>query len=84
MQILLLNGENQANYIYLKQQFKGHDCSVTRFGKILPLCQIAFGKFLTVYFIFGKMLSLLWQICDIIGLISIVANGQTLKNNLTI
>ena len=27
-----------------------------------------FGKFLTVYFLFGKMLSLLWQICDIIGL----------------
>ena len=28
-----------------------------------------FGKFLTVYFLFGKVLSLLWQICDIIGLI---------------
>ena len=30
------------------------------------------------------MLSLLWQICDIIGLIFIVANGQILKTNLTI
>ena len=43
-----------------------------------------FGKFLTVYFLFGKMLSLLWQICDIIGLIFGVANGQILKNFLTI
>ena len=42
------------------------------------------GKFLTVYFLFGKMLSLLWQIWYIIGLIFIVANGQILKNNLTI
>ena len=38
-----------------------------------------FGKSLLVYFSFGKMLSLLWQICDIIGLIFIVANGQILK-----
>ena len=30
------------------------------------------------------MLSLLWQICDNIGLIFIVANGQILKNNPTI
>ena len=43
-----------------------------------------FGNFLTVYFLFGKMLSLLWQTCDIIGLICIVGNGQILKNNLTI
>ena len=43
-----------------------------------------FGNFLTVYFLFGKMLSLLWQICDIIGLIFNVANVQILKNNLTI
>ena len=40
-------------------------------------------KFLKVYFLFDKMLSLLWQICDIIGLILIVAHGQILKNNLT-
>ena len=50
------------------------------FGKSLQV----FGKFLTVYFLFGKMLSTLWQICDIIGLIFIASNGQTLKNNLTI
>ena len=30
---------------------------------------LVFGRFLTVYFLFDKMLSLLWQICDIIGLI---------------
>ena len=50
------------------------------FGKSLQVL----GKFLIVYFLFGKMLSLLWQICDIIGLIFIVANGQILKNNITI
>ena len=49
------------------------------FGKSLQINQ-----FFTVYFWFGKMLSLIWQICDIIGLIFIVANGQILKNNLTI
>ena len=55
--------------------------SVTRFGEILPLWQ----KFtiLTVYFLFGKMLCLLWQICDIIVLIFIAANGQIWNNNLT-
>ena len=42
------------------------------FGKSLEI----FGKFLTAYFLFGKMLSILWQICDIIGLIFIAANGQ--------
>ena len=41
-------------------------------------------KILMVYFLFGKMLSLLWQICDMIVLIVIIANGQILKNNLTI
>ena len=30
------------------------------------------------------MQSLVWQICDIIGLIFIVENDQILKNNLTI
>ena len=50
------------------------------FGKSLRV----FGKFVTFYFIFGEILSSLWQICVIIGLIFIVANGQILKNNLTI
>ena len=36
------------------------------------------------FFLFGKMLSQFWHICDILGLIFIVANGQILKNNLTI
>ena len=47
------------------------------FGKV-------FGKLLTDYFLIGKMRRLLWQICDIIGLILIAANGQILKSNLTI
>ena len=52
--------------------------SVTRFGECLQVL----GKFLAVRFLFGKMLSLLWQKCDIIGLIFIASNGQILKNNL--
>ena len=53
-------------------------CTVTRFGKISPLWQKFTGSWqiLTVYFLFGKMLSLLWQICDIIGLILIVSNNE--------
>ena len=31
-----------------------------------------FGKFLTVYFFFGKISRILWQICDIIGLFSLL------------
>ena len=50
------------------------------FGKIL----LIFGKFLTVFFLFGKMLNLLWQICYITGIVFIIANGQILKHNLTI
>ena len=38
-----------------------------------------FCKFLMIYFLLGKMLSLLRQISDIIGLIFIVANGQIKK-----
>ena len=57
---------------------------VTRFGEISPLWQ----KFRRGIF---KNLFLFWQnaeptlaICDIIGLILIVANGHILTNNLTI
>ena len=50
------------------------------FGKTFQV----FGKFLTVYFLFGKVLSLFWQIWFFNRLILIVANGQILKNNLTI
>ena len=50
------------------------------FGKSL----LVLGRFLTVYFLLGKMLSILLQICDIIVLIFITANGQILKNNLSI
>ena len=38
------------------------------FGKILQV----FGVFWAVYFLFGKMLSLLWQICYIIGHIALI------------
>ena len=57
--------------------------SVTRFGEFLPLwqkCQ-SLGQFLRVYFLFWKILGLLWQICYITGQIFIVANGQILKHN---
>ena len=50
------------------------------FGKSLQVL----GNISMVYFLFGKILSLLFQICDIVGLIFSVANGQILKNNLTI
>ena len=56
------------------------DYSVTGFGETLQIV----GNFLPVHFQFGKILTLLWQICDIIGLVFIAANGQVLKNNLTI
>ena len=54
---------------------------VTRFGEISPLWQ----KFTSRWqiFLFGKMLSILEEMCEIIGLIFIVANGQILKNNLS-
>ena len=57
--------------------------SVTRFGEFLPLwqkCQ-SLVQFLRVYFLFWKILGLLWQICYITGQIFIVANGQILKHN---
>ena len=59
---------------------------VTRFGEISPVWQkfISLRKKMTVYFLFGKILSLLWQIWDIVGLIFSVANGQIFKNDLTI
>ena len=59
---------------------------MTRFGEISPLWQnfTSLWQILTIYFIFGKMLSLLWKTWNIIGLIFIVANGKILNNNLTI
>ena len=53
---------------------------LTKFRKSLQI----FGKFLTVLFLLCKLLSLLWKIYDIFGLIFIAANGQILKNDLTI
>ena len=72
----------------IRQQTLAIFQAVWPFGEILPLWQKwqkslqVFGKFLMVYFLFGKMLSLLLQIYTIIELIFIVANGQILKNNL--
>ena len=45
------------------------------FGKSL----LVFSKFLTVYFLFGKMLSLLWQTCEIFGLIFWLQMAKYLK-----
>ena len=60
--------------------------SVTRFGEISSLWQnfTSFWQILTVYFLFGKILSLLWKIWYTVGLIFIVANAKILKNNLII
>ena len=61
--------------------------SVTRFGEISSLCHnftSLWANFWQFISYLAKMLSLLWQIRYIIGLIFIVANGQILKNNLTI
>ena len=60
--------------------------SVTRFCEISPLMQkfTSLWQILTVYFVFYKILRLLWHICDIIRLIFNAANGQTLKNDLAI
>ena len=73
---LALNGDTKIHLETMSIQCD-HICHL---GKILQ----AFGNFLTVYFLFGKMLGLLWQICYTIGLNFIVVNGQILKNNLTI
>ena len=42
-----------------------------------------FQKSTSLWQIFDGLFIILWQICDIIGLILIVTNGQILKNNLT-
>ena len=63
-------------------RYRSKAISVTRFGEISPLWQkfTSFSKFLTVQYLFGKMLSLptlanLWRYW---------ANGQIAKNNLNI
>ena len=66
--------------LYILPQMWPDLAKFRHFGKSLQV----FVKYLMVNFLFGKMLSLLWQICDIIGLIFIFANGQILKNNISI
>ena len=80
----VVGGSTQCNNI--QQHLLRLQRIVTRFGKILPLWQKfkSLWQFLTAYFLFGKVLNLLWQICEIVGLIFIFANGQMLKNNLTL
>ena len=51
-------------------------CSVTRFGEISPLWTTFFGHSPRIYFVFGKILNLLWQKFYVIGQIFIVVNGQ--------
>ena len=79
------------NFIFSELIFFGFSeywftTSVTRFGKISPLWQKNTSLWQIFYFSF-----LIWQnaestlqICDIIGLVFIVANGQIFKNKLTI
>ena len=72
---------SSSNILHFKSPSVWPDLAKFRhFGNILQV----FGNFLTVYFLFGKMLSLLWRIRCTIGLIFIVAYGQILKNNPTI
>ena len=75
-----------SRYSCITTCFTKYSCSVTRFGEISKLLQkfTSLCQILTVYFLFVKMISLLWQICDIIGLYFIVANGLILTNNLAI
>ena len=72
---------SSSNILHFKSPSVWPDLAKFRhFGNILQV----FGKFLTVYFLFGKIVNLLWQICYTSGLIFIVANGPILKYNLTI
>ena len=74
---------NQANASSYQKLLILSETILAKFHHFAKSLQV-FGKFLTVYFLFGNMLSHLWQICDIIGLIFHFPNGQILKNNLTI
>ena len=56
--------------------------NVTRFGEISPLRQNikkVFGHFLTNYFVFGKIVNLLWKIFYTTGHIFIFQNGQIIQ-----
>ena len=56
---------------------------LAKFDHLDKILQVV-GKFLTVYFLFGKILNLFWQHCSIVRQIFIVANGPILKHNLPI
>ena len=70
----------QARSAFAFEQCDTDLAKFCHFGKSLQVI----GKFLMLYFLFDKMLSLLWQICHIFGLIFTVANDQILNNNVTI
>ena len=58
----------QVHYLLQVQQSCSGQCDqIWRNFATFTSLQV-FGQFLSVYFLFGNMLSLLWQICDIIGL----------------
>ena len=69
---LLLNDGFLLQVIGMRQPMWPDLAKFRHFGKSLKV----FGTVLMVYFLFGKMLSVLWQICDIIF---IVANDQIWK-----
>ena len=56
---------------------------MTKFGEILPLWQNLKNPW-TVYLVYGKILSLLWQFLYAVGQIFIAVNGQMMKNDLPI
>ena len=58
--------------------------SVTRFCENSPLWPnfLIFVKWLKVYSVFGKLLNLLWQNCNVFGQPFNVVYGQILKNNI--
>ena len=67
--------------------YREKNCSLDRRGETLKDIPVwpdlakfhHFGKILTAYLLVGKMLSLLWQICYIFGLIFSVANGPNIE-----
>ena len=66
-----------------------HSCSLPVWPDLAKLRQFrkngqVFGICSKVYFLFGNMMGLLWQIWYIIGLVFIVVNFQISKNNLAI
>ena len=77
------NGADDTNIFFVLFSKKSVG-RLTRFGEILPLWHNVknFGHFEWVDLLFGKSLSLLWQILNSIGQILHVENGQILNKQL--